>query len=69
MPKTRTATPRPIPGSLYTHPAASIMTGKIDGTIASTRPLPARLKCGRTTLKEIAAKTAVPTLKRLGSVL
>jgi hypothetical protein len=45
------------------------MTGKIDGTIASTRPLPARLKCGRTTLKEIAAKTAVPTLKRLGSVL
>ena len=38
--RTRKLTPRPMPGSLFTHPAASIFTGKVDGKLPKMESLP-----------------------------
>jgi hypothetical protein len=38
--RTRKLAPRPMPGSLFTNPAASIFTGKVDGKLPETESLP-----------------------------
>src|ERR1700730_18995813 len=38
--RTRKLAPRPIPSSVFTHPAASIFTGKVDGKLPKMESLP-----------------------------